>query len=219
MVARVEHSWARIAQWLSVNVPWAIPAIAPPASPQAIADAEREIGVRLPEDLKQWWLLADGMTDMVLCLPPECQPLPIADSLSDRRTYLESWRGMGEPTSSGEPAGEMSLPFLDLYLPIGTDGCGGYLFVDLREGDLRGSVGWCGGEETHDGAEWASTAHLLETAAEAMDAGVPCQGPYGGTLPEPDPESFVVWRSAEESRGRAQIAANPCTRRTSGLPQ
>ncbi|WP_433788772.1 SMI1/KNR4 family protein [Actinoplanes sp. CA-252034] len=195
----MEQSWTRIVRWLSMNVSWAMPAIAPPASPQAIADAEREIGVRLPEDLKQWWLLADGMTSMVFCLPPECQPLSIADSLEDRRRHLDGWRAMGELTSSDDLAGEMSLPFLDLFLPIGIDGCGGYLYVDLRKGDLRGCVGWCNGEEHHDRVEWGSTAHLLAATAEAMDARVPCEGPYGDALPEPDPELFVIWRSVNEA--------------------
>ncbi|GIF16322.1 SMI1/KNR4 family protein [Actinoplanes teichomyceticus] len=199
MAASVEQSWARILRWLSVNVTWAVPAVAPPASPQAVADAEREIGARLPDDLKQWWLLADGMTDMVLCLPPECQPLSVADSLEDRRMHLHDWRALGKPTSSAGVAGEPSLPFLDLFLPIGTDGCGGYLYVDLRDGDLRGSVGWCNGEEAHDGAEWDSTAHLLAATAEAMTAGVPCKGPYGDVVPEPDPASFVMWRRVGEA--------------------
>lgn len=198
MVTRVEDSWARIVRWLSVNVPSAIPAIAPPASPQAITDAEREIGVRLPEDLRQWWLLADGMTDMVLCIPPECQPLSLAESLRDRRRHLDGWRAMGQSTTSEGPAGGTSLPFLDLFLPVGIDGCGGYLYVDLREGDLRGSVGWCNGEENHDGAEWTSTAHLLAAAAEAMDARMPCLGPYGEALPEPDPDLYIAWRAVDE---------------------
>ncbi|MET7424226.1 hypothetical protein [Dactylosporangium sp. NPDC005555] len=114
---------------------------------------------------------------------------------------------MGESTASDEVAGEQSSAYLDLFLTIAEDHCGGYLYVDLRDGLRRGGVGYCSGEENHDepvwdsycsGEEnhdepvWGSTAHLLESVADAMDAAVPCT--YDGWLPEPDQAFGVGWR-------------------------
>jgi hypothetical protein len=78
---------------------------------------------------------------------------------------------------------------LDAHAPLREAVC----FTWAR-GPLRGSVGWCSGEENHYGAEWAGTAHLLAATAEAMDARVPGDD----LLPEPDPDFFVEWRSIEE---------------------
>jgi cell wall assembly regulator SMI1 len=170
--------------------------VAPPATPQSIAAVERVVGVSLPEDLRRWWSLADGVRAMVLCLPPGCLPMSVADALAYRQLRLDLWARTGESTASHDLAGEGSLPFLDRYLPIGDDTCGGYLYVDLRDGPLRGSVGWCSGEESHEGAVWASTAQLLASVAEAMDGGVPCPYPHADLLPEPDPDFAVEWRPA-----------------------
>ncbi|MEU0558490.1 hypothetical protein [Dactylosporangium sp. NPDC006015] len=98
---------------------------------------------------------------------------------------------MGESTASDGPAGEPSLAYLDLFLTIAKDHCGVYLYVDLRDDPRRGGVGYCSGEENHDEPVWASTAHLLEDVAGAMDGAVPCM--YGKWLPEPDPTFGVEW--------------------------
>ncbi|OJF14626.1 SMI1/KNR4 family protein [Couchioplanes caeruleus] len=66
------------------------------------------------------------------------------------------------------------MPYLDLFLTIADDHCGGYLYVDLRDGPLRGGVGYCSGEENHYEPVWNSTAQLLESVADAVDAAVPC---------------------------------------------
>ena len=162
--------------------------------PARTRDRRANSGRAAPEDLRRWWLQADGINTMLSCLPPSCTPCSTTEALSDRQMSLKVWRELGFSTASDGIAGEGSMPYLDLFLTIGDDHCGGYLYVDLREGPRRGGVGYCNGEENHDEPIWESTAHLLESVADAMDAGRPCMG--DAWLPEPDPDLGMKWRHA-----------------------
>jgi len=51
VTARVDRAWARIETWLKAHAPVSAASLRPPADDEAIADAQRRVGVRLPAEL------------------------------------------------------------------------------------------------------------------------------------------------------------------------
>jgi cell wall assembly regulator SMI1 len=56
----IDSAWARIEQWLTENVPALGSGLAPGASEERIAKAERELGIALPADFRRSTIQHDG---------------------------------------------------------------------------------------------------------------------------------------------------------------
>jgi len=100
----LEPIWRRLESWLETSAPHILAALAPPATLDQIADAEREIGWDFPDDLRASFLIHDGELVDAGCIAG-LQLLPLADLVDD-------WRGMRklleggafEPLPDAEPS-------------------------------------------------------------------------------------------------------------------
>jgi cell wall assembly regulator SMI1 len=173
-VAPVEDSWTRIVDWLSRSAPSTAAQLAAPPSADEVAGAAKVVGRELPDDLARWWLVAGFSPDAVHPLLPWLHvPLTIPDALEARRFWLDLHVRMGEAIVSGD-AGEPSHAFQSAFLPVAADRSGQYLFVDLRDGPLRGCVGQWDHERSFDDAiRWPSVTEMLSDVADALWHGVP----------------------------------------------
>ncbi len=52
--------WTRYTRWLQQNMPAHYANLAPPASPEAIAELERHLGIELPQGVKDVWRINNG---------------------------------------------------------------------------------------------------------------------------------------------------------------
>jgi cell wall assembly regulator SMI1 len=174
-VAPVEESWTRIVDWLTRLAPATMRQLtAAPPTADEIAHAAKTIGREFPEDLVRWWLVAGFSPESVHPVLPWLHvPLTISDALEARRFWLDLHVRMGEAIVAGE-AGEPSHAFQSAFVPIAADRSGQYLFVDLRDGPLRGCVAQWDHERSFDDAiRWASVADMLSDVADALCLGVP----------------------------------------------
>jgi cell wall assembly regulator SMI1 len=173
-VAPVVESWTCIVDWLTRSAPATAAQLAPPPSAEEIAQAAKVIGRELPDDLVRWWQATGFSPESVHPLLPWLHvPLTIPDALEVRRFWLDVHVRIGEAIVSGE-AGEPSHTFQSAFLPIAADGSGQYLFVDLRDGLLRGCIGqWDHEHSFDDTIRWASVTDMLDDIAGALTHGVP----------------------------------------------
>jgi cell wall assembly regulator SMI1 len=191
--SHVEAVWERIDTWLTRHAPRYRERLRPPAEPDQLTDAEREMGVVLPSDLTEWWRCADGFqrtppTTRPLghLLPDQCDPYSVAEAIERRSMHLrvgretlpahlvdqwEAWqnRCRQDPAGNLYP-NEASALWLPEWLPIAGDGAGGGLFVDLRPGPEHGCVVQF--QETGHAAAptWPDTATMLVQVADALES-------------------------------------------------
>ena len=95
----VGERWQTIAAWLEGEFPQALAGFSPPASPTAIAAAERELGVTLPDDYKQFLAIHNGqaefepMVGQGSLLPVEKLAAVGSTARSPRSTHRASVKG------------------------------------------------------------------------------------------------------------------------------
>jgi cell wall assembly regulator SMI1 len=178
MHADVAQMWARILNWLTVNAPGVVDDLKPPAQAAAVDAVVQEVGRPLPDDLVAWWQLVGGVTQRsgtgVFPGSPGFWPYSPEDALDSRRQWLETMaefdNDVEESGQAGDPAYTFQLPFL----PIGTDGAGQDLYVDLRAGQQRGCVTmWDIEFPGRDLPRWPSVGAMLADVADAMTYGTP----------------------------------------------
>ena len=174
-MAPVEESWTRIVGWLEGSAPATAAQIGAPAAGDAILDVARVAGRPLPDDLVRWWLQCGGFArdSMDPLIPSLHVPLTVPDALEVRRYWLDLHLRQGESIVDGV-AGEPSRGFQSAFVPISTDCCGQFLFVDLREGPLYGCVAeWSSKHSFDDAIHWPSVTEMLSDIADALTHGVP----------------------------------------------
>lgn len=189
MAPSVDESWDIIVEWLARNSPRELALIRPPAAEDDIRDAERRLGVALPNDLVAWWRRADGQARMGSLLPPIYSPYPVRSALDSRDVWMTAWNEVMEQASADQfadyvaqedraPAGSPCKgAWLPRWLPIASDGGGNDLFVDLRPGPARGCVRqFLRDDGAGDTIWWSSVAAMLAEVADALTRGTPVRG-------------------------------------------
>jgi cell wall assembly regulator SMI1 len=174
----VEESWTSIIDWLNRNAPRA-DAIRGPADPVALCGAEEAVQEALPDDLRAWWLIADGFgthRGTVTLLPALYMPMPQATALDERATWMSILESDPDRSPPNDPeAGTVTYNFSPKFLRIAEGGGGSSLFVDLRPGLLHGCVmEWVIGQEFTPRPLWSSTRAMLHDVSEALTTGAPC---------------------------------------------
>lgn len=61
--ASVSESWQRLERWFKVYAPEIIGSLRPGSTEQQISTVESDSGVRLPDDVRQSYLIHDGQND------------------------------------------------------------------------------------------------------------------------------------------------------------
>ncbi|OKJ13589.1 SMI1/KNR4 family protein [Kitasatospora sp. CB01950] len=176
----------------------------PPLRP--VADAARldafaaDLGLPLPDGLRDWWLLPGVSADH--WLPEAFAPLSLDEALETHAIWLLVAEQEGEslgPDGLPEPRYRREL------LPIAMDPGGDGLVVDLRPGDGCGAVlHWDHETWAPDVPLWTSVAAMLRDVADALETGTPVlrqHAALGGAQPPLlavlAPGADLEWRPAD----------------------
>ena len=188
MTELVDAAWDRITAWLAGHAPATADSLNPPASGDAVADAERVLGRQFPTDLIRWWRRADGaqvLMGKAKLFPPYYLPCGPRYMLGEWRTWREVYLdpAVGGPNAAKTldelaetPAGSSITAFVPAFVPIAFDGSGGNLVVDLRPGPRHGCVLGFHAEMGSSGPLWDGVAAMLDDVANALERGTPSAG-------------------------------------------
>lgn len=193
MNSDVAASWSRIVDWLTVHHPATAALVNPPATAVDLRYLEAAINRPLPADLVALLKLADGTEHRAVrgsLIPTLYNLVPVKDMLSARQ-MLQQVRhyvsGSGPWAGDDDPAGQRTAEWLDSFLPIADAADTGVLYVDLRDGELRGCVWEWYPEGGGDSApRWGSVGEMLDDVATALTDGRPALQTYseGAVWPE-----------------------------------
>jgi cell wall assembly regulator SMI1 len=186
----VTESWQAIVDWLAQHAPAMHATLRAPATEADLSRAQEESGTPLPDDLLEWWRLADGVNIEVgtagTLIPPYFIPTQVGFALADRLARMEMW-GDASAQALGDGARDPDLDaagtqcirgWLPKWLPIAYDRSGDDMFVDLRPGPQHG----CVMEFNREGAgdqdpTWPSVRTMLADIARGLTTGT-ATGPY-----------------------------------------
>ncbi|MGW5189876.1 SMI1/KNR4 family protein [Kribbella sp. NPDC004138] len=178
MEPSVATSWQRILGWLAEHLPQAGAHLQPPATLAEISSLRATMGRRLPSGLVAWLNLNNGfdrMADFGRPIPFLYVPMSIDGMLRDREMMLRVRAqviGESERPAETQLAGTPGFEWLDAFLPFGDAGTDCHLIVDLRDGDLHGSVGTFDYESGgYSGPEWFSIAEMFADVADSLTSG------------------------------------------------
>lgn len=182
---RVNHAWDRIENWLAAHAP-ATHVSSPPADPQRIAEAQRQVGAPFPPDLIASLRRHDGSGPNggdVFELPPFYHLISTQEIGNEAKILCDILVSSGEPGSVGSW-------WHGRYVPIAVDGSGEALFVDERSG-RDGRLGEHDNEGDVNFDRWPSTlTELLEQTADALETG---HDILGYCRPHVTPQGVLDW--------------------------
>ncbi|WTX00141.1 hypothetical protein OG216_45355 [Streptomycetaceae bacterium NBC_01309] len=205
----VTAAWARIDVWLSEHAPRTFASLRPPASLEAIAEAERALGVAFHPDLVLSLRCHDGVAgtghDPAAMTAGLYGPFAsVAELVSDARSLREVAEGFDDlefdADDDGEPY-EMGAFWRDDWLlvtrGIGADAQDG-LFLVSRDGRHGGRLGNYFNEDIPDFAAWETLPEALYALADALEHG----HEFGGQRP-------VAWDGAVAWESKPTVIAAP----------
>jgi SMI1 / KNR4 family (SUKH-1)/Family of unknown function (DUF6461) len=161
-VSEVAGAWLRIERWLAAKAPDTHPSLRAGADAAAVADAQRRLGLRFPDDLVASLQRHDGCewTRSHFGLGGPFRPVAVGDMV---KSHLETQKVLAEFEGYWER-------HLLMFAATNTDWG---LVVDCEPGGRHGRVGvWNGGEGV-SWTEWASVGALLSDVAGALETGRP----------------------------------------------
>jgi hypothetical protein len=106
----IDDVWGRFVTELEADVPARVGHIRPPVPAQEIAEAEQRLGIVLPEELRQLYLLADGFADGAYLLRDQYRILPLSEMIDASLALV------GEPILMDSLALQVSVPQKVLHL-------------------------------------------------------------------------------------------------------
>jgi cell wall assembly regulator SMI1 len=176
--ATARTAWQRFVARCDVIAPVTAAALHGAADDFALANLMQEMGYTWTDALVAWLGVSDGAdrTFAGAVIPPCFIPAPVA-------RIRETWHLMtGISSDTGDPAelvileagkaGTSSPYFLRAWVPIADDTSGNLLFVDLRPGEMHGSVcQWWRDDGFHEHPLWPGVARMAEDIAGALDGG------------------------------------------------
>lgn len=134
---RLARHIERIAGWVAKNLPDGPELLLPPASAQAIADAEQRLALRFPPDLRALYRLADGQAPGSPSLWFAFRWMPLAEAV-DAAGFLDDSFPDGINLDHPDHAPIQADPevrpawWCRGWLPFMENGGGDYLCVDLN---------------------------------------------------------------------------------------
>jgi cell wall assembly regulator SMI1 len=152
-----------------------------PADETALRAAQQDLGQVWSEDLLAMLRVSDGAdrSSVAGVIPWGFMPSPIERIRKDWRMMTDISRDVCEADDlavmEGQPAGTRASLFLSAWVPIADDGGGGWLFVDLRPGELQGCVGQFREDGFHGpdyGVHfWNNVVDMAQSLADALETG------------------------------------------------
>lgn len=140
---RIAASWHRVEAWLAVHAPKARADLRPPATEEAIRDAEEALGVALPDAVRGSFRVHDGQSGLAAYIMDGWMLLPLEFVVSEWRFLLGMLESGQWVDTSGEPIGPVQPRWwMPAWIPLLSNGCGDYQCVDLAPapGGTRGQI-------------------------------------------------------------------------------
>jgi cell wall assembly regulator SMI1 len=178
-VSGLSEAWQKLLAELDLRAPVARACIRPGSREGAVL-VERELGISLPEEVREWFTLHDGtgMTFDAMLLPGHLVLSP-REAVDDTRMIHEIWSEFDDSADSGpgDQAGDVARTWLPEFVMVGSDGCGGGIFVDTRPGPAQGCVRQWDKVEADDdygeGPVAASLVDLIRGTTTSLREGTP----------------------------------------------
>ncbi|GAB2797913.1 hypothetical protein GCM10027073_32440 [Streptomyces chlorus] len=171
------ESWRRIDSWLATHSPSDLALLNAPATPDEARDAERILGIPLPDDLAESLQCHNGLSTWATLLP-EQSPLSVSGIVDRWQTCMDVATendGLTTRLWDDEPW------WHPLWVPWAESADGAAQVIDQRPGPDAGRLGWAGHSSSGDFTDsWASLASLLHAVAQALLEGGGVRGlhPY-----------------------------------------
>jgi cell wall assembly regulator SMI1 len=173
MASTVRDAWTSINEWLERNAPETASTLqaAEPASASRVA---AHLGQPLHPELVDYLETVPGsLFKPLLGLHSTLlASRMIEDSMMRHEISEEIW----SDAPPGDVAGQPEHAWSGQFLALTSDSMGGALFIDLREGDMRGCIrAWdkVDGSVQHRASVWSGPAALLESAMSALTGVTP----------------------------------------------
>ena len=167
-VPTVRESWARIDAWLVAHAPGSFALLAPPADPEQIEAAQKEMVLRFPPELIQSLACHDGLRAWANMFPGK-PPLSTGAILNHWRMCMEIAE---DNPDLFEPITEDVEPWWHPQWIPWAESDGDSQIIDMRDGPHQGRMGTALHDDSgsfEDG--WPSLAAYLNDVAEALDEG------------------------------------------------
>jgi cell wall assembly regulator SMI1 len=177
--ATVRAIWERVVAWCRADAPVTAAALHRAVDDVTLAAAQQETGQAWPDDLVAVLKVSDGADRAIAAavIPPCFIPSPVARIQADWHLMTGISRDIGDPDELAvmvaSEAGSSSPYFLRSWIPIADDTAGNLLFVDLRPGELQGSVScWWRDDGFHQQPTWSGVARMAGEIADALEDGL-----------------------------------------------
>lgn len=138
----MSDAWSRIEAWLAAHAPASAAGLNPPASPEAIAAAERSLGVTFPDDVRAAYLRHDGQASDSPWMLEGWEWLSLERIVDE----WQVWKGLlddgdfEDGASDGDGEVVRSDWWHPAWIPLTYSGGGDHHCVDLAPGP-KGSLG------------------------------------------------------------------------------
>jgi cell wall assembly regulator SMI1 len=179
----VRAAWSRIDAWLEAHAPLSYDDLAPPADPAEVERAQRETGLRFPQELLDSLACHDGAAGWTVL--PGRPPLSVAAIVAfrSRSMALLEWS-----EQQGHPVDEVEPLWHPLWVPW-AESDGDAQVIDAREGETYGVLGTVHHDEGGLQDTWPSLGAYLTEVADVLDHG----GTVGLSAPYLGPDGELCW--------------------------
>ena len=205
-MSEISQAWAELMSELDSRAPASRADIRPGNSGGADL-VERELGISLSGELREWFSLHDASGlrfDTVLL--PEAVIMSPREAADDSRMIRDIWAENdaewdgGQERDTENSAGQVAHTWLPEYVMVGSDGCGGGLFVDTRSGPQQGCVRWWDKTEADDDYGDGPIASSLSQLLRAVLASVRSGRPVVHGLAARIRDERLEWAPADDAR-------------------
>ena len=189
----VTELWTKIVLWLTEHAPVTAAALRSPSPPPDLEGLEAEFGLRLPDDLREWWTCCGGTDPDVLAdvLPPFYTPYGATEALAAWQDHRKTWTAQWDRPACDYYAGSPGSSYHPAWIPIAGDGFADELVVDLRPGAMRGCVlEWEQESAQVLRPEWKGVEAMLAEVHRALSEGVPA----GHSYPTVTEDGRIDWQ-------------------------
>ena len=182
MPASISESWTRIVAWLRTNAPGQLEHFQPPATDEELEAAASNLGLQLPEDIKEFYRIVNGAdpeSDSTGIFPPPDR-WDMAFGPLTLETVVQEWEMQKELLESGdyeglnaEPSQGVAKDWWNLgWIPFADNGGGDFYCIDMAPTDA-GTSGQVI-SHSHESGERkllaTSLGEYLKTLADALEA-------------------------------------------------
>lgn len=166
----VTAAWRRIERWLKAHLPATYKNLRPPASQEELDNAEKKMGMRIPDPVRCWYQLHDGGTEV---FENGWEWLPVSRMVNEWVSWRESIKHYVEECPVAV-RGPVRPSYWELrWIPFSYDQSGSHDCIDLApaEGGTQGQIIRVWMKEHERIFQAVSLAAWLEELAQGLESG------------------------------------------------